>query len=104
MNERLGDAVQPQIIVNRFEQRMFGPGLRKADLKQALGATLAGTIPNNYGLVREAIDRGVPLEEVKPRNAVAAELKKLIDPRPAAKAAQRGGAPAEKTRGLLWAR
>ena len=104
MNERLGDAVQPQIIVNRFEQRMFGPGLRKTDLKQALGATLAGTIPNNYGLVREAIDRGVPLEEVKPRNAVAAELKKLIDPRPAAKAAQRGGAPAEKTRGLLWAR
>ncbi|MFL5047001.1 MAG: CpaE family protein [Xanthobacteraceae bacterium] len=104
MNERLGDAVQPQIIVNRFEQRMFGPGLRKADLKQALGATLAGTIPNNYGLVREAIDRGVPLEDVKPRNAVAAELKKLIDPRPAAKAAQRGGAPAEKTRGLLWAR
>jgi pilus assembly protein CpaE len=104
MNERLGDAVQPQVIVNRFEQRMFGPGLRKADLKQALGATLAGTIPNNYGLVREAIDRGVPLEEVKPRNAVATELKKLIDPRPAAKTAQRGGAPTEKSRGLLWAR
>jgi pilus assembly protein CpaE len=104
MNERLGESVQPQVIVNRFEQRMFGPGLRKADLKQALGATLAGTIPNNYGLVREAIDRGVPLEEVKPRNAVATELKKLIDPRPPAKAAQRGGAPAEKSRGLLWAR
>jgi pilus assembly protein CpaE len=104
MNERLGDAVQPQVIVNRFEQRMFGPGLRRADLKQALGATLAGTIPNNYGLVREAIDRGVPLEEVKPRNAVAAELRKLIDPRAAAKAAQREGAPAEKNRGLLWAR
>jgi pilus assembly protein CpaE len=104
MNERLGDAVQPQVIVNRFEQRMFGPGLRRADLKQALGATLAGTIPNNYGLVREAIDRGVPLEEVKPRNAVATELRKLIDPRAAAKAAQREGAPAEKSRGLLWAR
>src|SRR5262245_13592412 len=104
INERLGEGVQPQVIVNRFEQRMFGAGLRRGDVKQALGGALAGTIPNSYALVREAIDRGVPLEEVKPRNAVAAELKKLIDPRSAAKAVQRGGAPAEKSRGLLWAR
>jgi pilus assembly protein CpaE len=104
MNERLGEAVQPQVIVNRFEQRMFGPGLRRADLKQALGAALAGTIPNNYGLVREAIDRGVPLEEVKPRNAVAAELKKLIDPRPPARSAPRTGGVTEKNRGLQWVR
>ena len=73
-------AVEPRVIVNRFEQRMFGPGLRRADLKQALGRAFAGTIPNNYGLVREAIDRGVPLEEVKPRNNIAAELKKLLEP------------------------
>jgi pilus assembly protein CpaE len=104
INERLGDAAQPQVIVNRFEQRMFGPGLRRTDLKQALGGALAGTIPNNYALVREAIDRGVPLEEVKPRNSVAAELRKLIEPPADAKAALRRGAPAEKTRGLMWAR
>ena len=103
INERLGDGLQPQVIVNRFEQRMFGPGLRRSDLKQALGSALAGTIPNNYALVREAIDRGVPLEEVKPRNAVAAELKKLIDPPAAAKAARRG-APSPQRGGLLWAR
>lgn len=103
INERLGDGLQPHVIVNRFEQRLFGPGLRRGDLKQALGSTLAGTIPNNYGLVREAIDRGVPLEEVKPRNAVAAELKKLIEPPAAAKAARRA-APAAQRSGLLWAR
>jgi pilus assembly protein CpaE len=27
--ERLGDGVQPKVIVNRFEQRMFAPGLRR---------------------------------------------------------------------------
>jgi pilus assembly protein CpaE len=104
INERLGEAVRPQVIVNRFEQRMFGHGLRRADLKQTLGGALAGTIPNNYGLVREAIDRGVPLDEVKPRNNVTAELKKLIAPQEAAKPASRRDAPAEKSRGLLWAR
>jgi pilus assembly protein CpaE len=103
IDERLGDAVQPQVIVNRFEQRMFGPGLRRADLKQTLGPAFAGTIPNNYGLVREAIDRGVPLEEVKPRNNVASELKKLIEQPEAAKTARRDGA-GEKPRGLAWAR
>jgi pilus assembly protein CpaE len=104
INERLGDGVQPQVIINRFEQRMFGPGLRRSDLRQALGNALAGTISNNYGLVREAIDRGVPLEEVKPRNAIAAELKKLIDPQPARKANARSGAPSQQKSGLLWAR
>ena len=80
INERLGDAVQPQVIVNRFEQRMFGPGLRRADLEQTLGPAFAGTIPNNYGLVREAIDRGVPLEDVKPRNNIASELEEADRP------------------------
>jgi pilus assembly protein CpaE len=104
VSERLGESVNPQVIVNRFEQRMFGHGLRRSDLKQTLGSTFAGTIPNNYGLVREAIDRGVPLEDVKPRNNVTAELKRLIAPSESAKAAIRRDAPAEKRSGLLWAR
>jgi pilus assembly protein CpaE len=79
IHERLGDAVEPRVIVNRFEQRMFGPGLRRADVKQALGDAFAGTIPNNYSLVREAIDRGVPLEDVKPRNNIVSELRKMLE-------------------------
>ena len=59
----------------------------KADIEQALGDDFAGCIPNNYGLVREAIDRGVPLDEVKPGNKITAQLKKLMLPQPAAKAA-----------------
>jgi pilus assembly protein CpaE len=40
-------------------------------------------IPNDYALVREAIDRGVPLDEVKPGNKITAELKKLVLDAPA---------------------
>ena len=41
---------------------------------------LIGTIPNNYRLVREAIDRGVPLDEVKQGNNISTQLRKLIAP------------------------
>ncbi|TMJ50936.1 MAG: response regulator [Alphaproteobacteria bacterium] len=98
ISERLKGGPQPQVIVNRFEQQLFGSGLRRADIEQALGAALGGTIPNNYRLVREAIDRGVPLEEVRPGNNVSAALKKLLFPPTEAKAGSReatGGAAAE---------
>jgi pilus assembly protein CpaE len=91
IRERLGDGPQPQVIVNRFEQRMFDPGLKKSDLDQALGQDLAGTVPNNYRLVREAIDRGVPLDEVKPGNNITVQLKKLMLPQAKAPSADAQG-------------
>src|SRR5712671_1314103 len=91
IRERLGDGPQPRVVVNRFEQRMFDPGLKKADIEQALGASFAGTIPNNYRLVREAIDRGVPLDEVKAGNNVSTQLKKLMLPQIAKTAAPVAG-------------
>jgi len=91
IRERLGDGPQPRVVVNRFEQRMFDPGLKKADVEQALGADFAGTIPNNYRLVREAIDRGVPLDEVKAGNNISAQLKKLMLPQIAKTAAPVAG-------------
>jgi pilus assembly protein CpaE len=78
IKERLEVGARPQVIVNRFEQRMFGPGLRRSDVEQTFGADLATTIGNHYRLVREAIDRGVPLDEVQPGNKITQELKKLI--------------------------
>jgi pilus assembly protein CpaE len=87
IRERLGDAAQPQVIVNRFEQRMFSAGLRRRDIVQALGDDFLTVIPNHYALVREAIDRGVPLDDVKPGNRITQALKKLIAPQVAAKSA-----------------
>lgn len=78
IRERLGEEPQPQVIVNRFEQRMFAAGLKRADVKQALGEDFVAAVPNHYRIVREAIDRGIPLEEVKPGNQITAELKRLV--------------------------
>jgi pilus assembly protein CpaE len=103
IRERLGDGPHPQVIINRFEQRMFSSGLRKGDIEQVLGDAFAACIPNNYGLVREAIDRGIPLDEVKPGNKITLQLKKLIVPQPAAKPAAPHAGIAKKLK-LSWAR
>jgi pilus assembly protein CpaE len=78
IKERLGEGPNPQVIVNRFAQKVFDSGLRRGDLAQTLGDAFLSAIPNDYALVREAIDRGVPLDEVKPGNKITAELKKLV--------------------------
>jgi pilus assembly protein CpaE len=104
ITERLTDAVQPRVIVNRFDQGWFASGLRRADIKQALGEAFAGTIPNDYRLVREAIDRGVPLDEVKSRNPITADLKKMIMQLDAARAPKAPQAPGREDRGAAWAR
>jgi pilus assembly protein CpaE len=105
IKERLEEVARPQVIVNRFEQRMFGPGLRRSDVEQAFGADLAITIPNHYRLVREAIDRGVPLDEVQPGNKITQELKKLImsSQRAAADPAVAGVAAPQKKLRMSWA-
>jgi pilus assembly protein CpaE len=103
IRERLGESPKPQVIINRFQQKLFSAGLRRSDIEQAIGDSFVACIPNHYGLVREAIDRGVPLEEVKPGNKITLQLKKLIMPQGNAKAAKEA-AGGEKKFKLSWAR
>jgi pilus assembly protein CpaE len=57
---------------------MFGSGLKRADLEAALKESFAGTVSNNYRLVREAIDRGVPIDAVEKGSNVSMDLRKVI--------------------------
>lgn len=93
IKERLGDGPNPKVIVNRFQHRMFASGLSRSDFEQTLGDCFVSAIPNDYNLVREAIDRGVPLDEVRPGNKITAQLKKLILDPAADKAAEAKPAP-----------
>jgi len=98
IKERLGDGPHPQVIVNRFAQKLFSSGLRRGDLQQALGDSFAGCIPNDYAMVREAIDRGVPLDEVRAGNKITAQIKKLVLERAAARPAAQTKAASLLTR------
>src|SRR5580658_9860203 len=103
IRERLGDEPKPQVIINRFVGKMFSSGLRRSDIEQAIGDAFLACIPNDYALVREAIDRGVPLEDVKKGNKITQQLKKLIVPQLAGKTAKDSAGAAKKFK-LSWAR
>jgi pilus assembly protein CpaE len=103
IRERLGDGPHPQVIINRFVAKMFSSSLRRADIEQAIGGAFLACIPNDYALVREAIDRGVPLEEVKKGNKITLQLKKLIVPQGQSAAAKETAVGGKKLK-LSWAR
>jgi pilus assembly protein CpaE len=103
VRERLGDGPKPQVIINRFEQKLFSAGLRRSDIEQTIGEAFTACIPNHYGLVREAIDRGVPLEEVKPGNKISLQLRRLIFPQGSPKSAKEAAGAGKKLK-LSFAR
>jgi pilus assembly protein CpaE len=80
IHETVGKEVKPHVIVNRFEKRMFESGVKQADVEAVLGEHFVGGISNNYRLVRQAVDRGVPLAQIDPEANVIGDLKRIILP------------------------
>lgn len=78
VNARLSLKTSARVIVNRYERRFLGAGLRRGDVASALDGIFAGEIANNYQLVREAIDQGVPLGTVKPGNNISTGMKRIL--------------------------
>jgi pilus assembly protein CpaE len=92
--DTVGREVKPNVIVNRFEQKAFDNGVRQADMQEILGDHFVGGIANNYRLVREAVDRGVPLQEIDANANVIADLRRIILP-------EEAGAAPKKARSLF---
>ncbi|MDP3897510.1 MAG: response regulator [Mesorhizobium sp.] len=99
--ETAGKEVKPNVIVNRFEQKKFDSGIKAADVEAILGDHFVGGISNNYRLVREAVDRGVPLQEIDPDANVIADLKRIILPEEAAAIARKPKSLFGRGMGLL---
>ena len=78
IEEKGTNQIKPQVIVNRMDNRKNVAGLNASDVTAALDGHLVGTIPNNYMLVRDAVDRGVQLSEIDPANNVTASLSAII--------------------------
>lgn len=89
IRETVGAQVKPHVIVNRYDPRGFGSGVSEEDLHEVLEGCFAGGVANNYKLVREAVDRGVPLQTVDPRANVIQDLKRIILPGEAGAAVKR---------------
>jgi pilus assembly protein CpaE len=62
-----------RVVINRYEKSQART-IRPSDVRAALGRDIAYTIGNDFALVRTAIDRGIPLAEVKRKNAIVKDL------------------------------
>jgi pilus assembly protein CpaE len=78
MRARLGEDIAVGVIVNKWRRQLFGTGLRKGDASELLGQTLAGFLPEDYALVRDAIDRGLPLHVARRSNRLDRELARIL--------------------------
>lgn len=70
------DALDVKLIVNRFDKGM-ARAIRPADVREALGMDIAYTIANDFVLVRSAIERGVPIDEIKRKSGLSKDLAAL---------------------------
>lgn len=79
IQERLGPQAPVGVIVNRFDARS-GSEVSEADLKAVLGETYAGRVANDWRVVRQALDRGVPVRDVAPGCEVLRDLERIVLP------------------------
>jgi len=78
IQERFDGGVETQVIVNKYDQALFGNSLTKKDAVALFNKHLAGFIPLKEKLVKEAIDRGVALYEIAKRNKIDKQLSKIL--------------------------
>jgi pilus assembly protein CpaE len=69
-------ALDIRVVVNRFDKAM-AKTVRPADIGQALGRDVAYTIANDFSVMRAAIDRGVPVDEIKRKTPLSRDLDAL---------------------------
>lgn len=85
VHSRTDNQVSPKVIVNRVDNRRSPGCLRSEDAEVVFKEAHCGSISNTYKAVREAIDRGVLLETVDPKNAMLRDLRGILMPEDKAK-------------------
>jgi len=68
--------VQLRVIANRFEKGL-AKTVRPADVREALGRDIDYKVANDFRLMRSAIDRGIPINEVRRKTPLGADLDAL---------------------------
>lgn len=66
-------SVDLRLVVNRFEKGLMRT-VRQGDVHKALGREIAYTIANEPAVMHAAIERGVPISEVKRKSAVGKDI------------------------------
>jgi pilus assembly protein CpaE len=66
-------SVDLRIVVNRFEKGLLR-SIRPSDVQTALGRDIAYTVANEPAVMHPAIERGVPISDIKRKSALAKDI------------------------------
>jgi pilus assembly protein CpaE len=67
------DNLDVRVIVNRYEKSQSRT-IRPADVREALGRDIAYTLVNDSFLMRSAIDRGLPINDIKRKSVLGKDF------------------------------
>ncbi len=70
------NSVELRVVVNRFEKGLLRT-VREGDVKKALGRDISYTIANEPAVMHPAIERGVPISDIKRKSAVGKDIDML---------------------------
>jgi pilus assembly protein CpaE len=76
MREQDLASVDLRLIINRFEKGLLRT-VRPSDVHKALGREVAYTIANEPAVMHPAIERGVPISEIKRKSALGKDIDTL---------------------------
>lgn len=67
------------VLLNRFDKSFWGGGLRLKEAERALGRKIGYFISNDYKLVSEALNHGVPIAEIRRRSKVEKQVRAMVN-------------------------
>lgn len=77
VEEKLGNHVRAEIILNKYERRSFRNSLREKDAQTALKRNITATVCTDPDTLREAINCGEPAGIVRPDSRYVKDIRKI---------------------------
>jgi pilus assembly protein CpaE len=76
--KKMAENARVRVIVNKWRREFLGATLSKRDAEQVLNGFLAGFLPEDGALVRDAINRGEQLSATSRANKISRELARIV--------------------------
>lgn len=76
--KKMVENARVRVIVNKWRREFLGAALSKRDAEQVLNGYLAGFLPEDGALVRDAINRGEQLSATSRTNKISRELARIV--------------------------
>lgn len=79
IEEALGPASKPRIVLNRLASRMFGPAPSMSEAERALGRKADAGISSDWEAAAASANLGGPIAQHRPKSKIVKDVQTLVD-------------------------